>query len=69
MSKPKAYRFRKARAQGMPFRIEYVATNTSKELIFLVPADLPSGAYRLEVRARFGKHLRSGQLRDILAVA
>lgn len=69
MSKPKAYRFRKARAQGVPFRIEYVATNTSKELIFLVPADLPSGAYRLEVRARFGKHRRNGQLRDILAVA
>ncbi|MCB9109117.1 MAG: DUF4469 domain-containing protein [Anaerolineales bacterium] len=51
-----------------PFRIEYVATNTSKELIFLVPADLPPGAYRVEVRARFGKHLRSGQLRDVLMV-
>ncbi|MCB0172699.1 MAG: DUF4469 domain-containing protein [Anaerolineae bacterium] len=45
-----------------------MATNTSKELIFLVPADLPSGAYRLEVRARFGKHRRSGQLRDVLMV-
>ena len=32
------------------------------------PADLPSGAYRLEVRARFGKHLRNGQLRDVLMV-
>ena len=52
-----------------PIRINQLGINTDKELLFLVPPDLPPGAYRVEVRARFGKDLRSGQLRDILTVA
>lgn len=41
----------------------------NRELIFLVPADLASGAYHLEVRAIFGQNtLRLGQLAQVLLV-
>lgn len=56
-------------AAQAPIRVEQVEVKKSKELIFLVPPNLPPGAYQVEVRARFGKDLRSGQLRDILTVA
>ncbi|MCB0191784.1 MAG: DUF4469 domain-containing protein [Anaerolineae bacterium] len=55
-------------AEQLPIRIAQIGTNKSKELLFLIPADLPPNVYQLEVRARFGKHLRIGQLSRLLMV-
>ena len=36
-------------------------------LVFLIPADLASGSYRLEVRVRFnGSDISAGRLKDVL---
>lgn len=54
---------------GPPIRVEDVGHNKGRKLVFVVPADLPPGAYRLEVRARFGRHtVRAGQLSKVLVV-
>jgi hypothetical protein len=40
-----------------------------RELIFLVPNDLASGEYTVEVRARFGgEHIRAGFLEQPVSV-
>jgi hypothetical protein len=54
---------------GPAIRITDIARNKGRELIFMVPAHLPVGAYVLEVRALFGQHsLRSGRLEEKLIV-
>ena len=54
---------------GQALRLNDVARNTGRELIFLVPSDLPVGLYHLEVRALFGRHsLRTGRLEAELIV-
>lgn len=54
---------------GPSVRIEQVGQNTSRQLIFLVPTDLPVGLYVLEVKALFGTaSLRTGQLKELLIV-
>lgn len=58
-----------ASTAGPAVRVSQVGHNTSRQLIFLVPSDLPPGAYRLEVRAVFGRNtLRSGRLDEVLHV-
>jgi hypothetical protein len=58
-----------AGAVGPAVRVSQVGHNTSRKLIFLVPADLSPGTYRLEVRAVFGRDtLRSGELQQVLYV-
>ena len=48
---------------GAAIRVEPDGKIANKELVFQVPATLTPGAYRLEVRAVFGKaDLRSGRL-------
>ncbi|MCB0211833.1 MAG: DUF4469 domain-containing protein [Anaerolineae bacterium] len=55
---------------GPPVRVEDIGHNKGRKLVFGVPPDLPPGLYRLEVRARFGKHtLRTGHLDKVLRVA
>jgi hypothetical protein len=51
-----------------PRRVEVILRNVPRELIFLVPADLPAGAYTVEVRSRFGQKIRSGRLETVLRV-
>jgi hypothetical protein len=54
---------------GQATRLDDVARNTGRELIFLVPSALPVGLYHLEVRALFGRHsLRAGRLEAELIV-
>ncbi|MCB0168428.1 MAG: DUF4469 domain-containing protein [Anaerolineae bacterium] len=54
---------------GPPIRVEDIGHNKGRKLVFVAPADLPPGLYRLEVRARFGRHsLRSGHLSNVLTV-
>ena len=56
--------------EGGETGVQVVATNTPRELVFLVPA-LASGTYKLEVRAGFcdDKDVRCGALSPKLAVA
>ncbi|MCB0192231.1 MAG: DUF4469 domain-containing protein [Anaerolineae bacterium] len=55
---------------GPPVRVEDVGHNKGRKLVFVVPPDLPPGAYRLEVCARFGRHsLRTGHFDKLLTVA
>lgn len=50
-------------------RIETVLHNTPRELIFLVPSDLASGEYTIEVRSRFGtENIRIGFLEQTVSV-
>ena len=54
---------------GEVIRINDIARNKGRELIFMVPSDLPVGLYILEVRAIFGRHsLRTGRLEEKLIV-
>lgn len=54
---------------GPAIRVNQVGHNTSRQLLFLVPPDLPPGPYRLEARAVFGlDRLRSGALPQVLRV-
>lgn len=50
-------------------RVGVVALVRPKRVLFQVPDGLEAGAYRLEVRARFGEALRTGFLQDALTVA
>ena len=50
-------------------RIEGVMHNTQRELIFLVPGDLASGEYTIEVRSRLGgENIRVGVLEQPISV-
>jgi hypothetical protein len=54
---------------GKAIRINETARNKGRELIFMVPSDLPVGLYVLEVRTIFGRHsLRTGRLEEKLIV-
>jgi hypothetical protein len=54
---------------GAPVRIERIGYNKGRKLVFIVPADLPPGAYLLEVCVRIGRStLRRGQFREVLHV-
>lgn len=55
-------------ADGSSTHVEVVMRNTPRDLIFLVPAGLSAGEYRLEVRAQFGASLRTGRLAQALTV-
>lgn len=52
-----------------PSRVEVTMRNTNGNLIFMVPAGLTTGEYRLEVRARFGQELRIGAYKEVLTVS
>ncbi|MBE7550905.1 MAG: DUF4469 domain-containing protein [Anaerolineales bacterium] len=55
--------------KGDEVRVEVVGKNTNTELMFLVPAGLPSGDYTLEVRTMLNSSsLRSGSLNATLTV-
>lgn len=59
-----------SRPTGPAVRVSQVGHNTSRQLIFLLPLDLPPGPYRLEVRAVFGlDQLRTGRLQEVLLVS
>jgi len=51
-------------------RIPHLQKNKPSQLVFLNPADLPKGAYYVEVRARSraGAELRIGRLEEVLMV-
>lgn len=54
---------------GPSVRIKHVGQNTGRQLIFLVPANLPVGMYVLEVKALFGTaSLRTGEFKELLFV-
>lgn len=53
---------------GTVTRVQVIGQNTPGQLMFMLPAPLPSGSYTLEVRARFGESLRSGDLDRKLSV-
>jgi hypothetical protein len=56
-------------SNGEPIRINDIARNKGRELIFMVPPVLPVGVYVLEVRTVFGRHsLRTGRLEEKLIV-
>nr|VFK22415.1 MAG: DNA-binding domain-containing protein [Candidatus Kentron sp. MB]VFK28771.1 MAG: DNA-binding domain-containing protein [Candidatus Kentron sp. MB]VFK74088.1 MAG: DNA-binding domain-containing protein [Candidatus Kentron sp. MB] len=57
-------------SDGKAIKIALVQKNKPSQLIFLVPADLPKGNYRIEVRARIegGKELRAGRADATLRV-
>lgn len=55
-------------SDGNSHRVEVVLRNTPGDLIFMIPAGLPAGEYRLEVRALFGATLRRGVLEQVLRV-
>ena len=58
-----------ANGNGRDIRAEVILRNTGRELSFLVPAQLKSGDYTVEVRARYGtERLRSGRLEQTLTV-
>ncbi|MGV8094029.1 MAG: DNA-binding domain-containing protein [Mangrovibacterium sp.] len=49
------------------FRASGVFRNTFSQLMFLVPADMPSGTYQLQVKSKLEtRMLRTGELRDPL---
>ena len=51
-------------------RIETMLHNTQRELIFLIPNTLASGAYMIEVRSLYGtEHIRSGFLEGTVSVS
>ena len=55
---------------GSTTRVAVVAKNTPRELIYLVPAELVAGQYRLELRAVFDQNdLRSNLLGATLTVS
>jgi len=52
-----------------PVRVEHYSRVTNTEIIFRVPDDLPAGAYKLEVKALFGKEdIRTGTYKHTLVV-
>jgi hypothetical protein len=54
---------------GRATRVEVIAKNVYSELIFLVPANLSPGTYRLQVRALFNQSdLRAGHLGQKLTI-
>lgn len=56
-------------ADESPTRVEVILRNTDRELIFLVPGDLPAGEYQVQVRARFGNEtIRTGTYEQLLVV-
>jgi len=56
-------------ADESPTRVEVILRNTARELIFLVPGDLPPGQYQVQVRARFGNEtIRTGTYEQLLVV-
>jgi hypothetical protein len=56
-------------ADESPTRVEVILRNTARELIFLVPGDLPPGEYQVQVRARFGNEtIRTGTYEQMLVV-
>ena len=56
-------------ADRTPIRVADYAQLTNPSLIFRVPDDLPAGAYKLEVRRRFGQtRLATGTLENMLVV-
>jgi hypothetical protein len=58
-----------ANGNGEPVRVEVVLRNSSRELAFLVPAELAAGEYTIEVRRLFGKtDIRTGVLKETLTV-
>ena len=58
-------------ALGAETKVDTVQRNKPAQVVFLVPAGLVAGQYRLEVRARIsgGTELRSGRLDAVLTVA
>ena len=52
----------------MSVRVEVVAQNKPRHLIFIVPADLSPGSYTLVVQAAFKGKLRQGELLASLTV-
>ena len=54
---------------GSETRITVVGMNKPSQLMFSIPASLPSGNYTLEVRVIFSSKLRSGNLNETLSVA
>ncbi|WP_299460454.1 DNA-binding domain-containing protein [uncultured Microscilla sp.] len=56
-------------SNGTETKAPTIIRNKPSELIFMVPAGLASGSYKLEVRAKLGgKGIRKGQLLDELVV-
>jgi len=56
-------------ADGTESKVPTIIRNKPSELIFMIPAGLTSGTYRLEVRAKLGgKTIRKGQLLADLVV-
>lgn len=56
-------------ADGTQTRVSVVGQNKPSTLIFLIPPELASGEYRLEVRAAMGLEVRTGSLKQVLSVA
>lgn len=50
-------------------KVETLVTNHTSEVVFILPATIPAGAYTLEVRGEVNKSLRVGKLADTLQVA
>lgn len=55
---------------GTAARVSTIGRNKPAELIFIVPADIPAGDYKLEVRALFNENdIRVGTLASTLTVS
>lgn len=58
-----------AEADGAETAVEVFGQNAPRRLLFLVPAGLAAGGYRVAVRATFGSELREGRSDAVLTVA
>jgi hypothetical protein len=58
-----------ATSNGSETRVGVVGKNMPSTLMFLLPAELTTGEYALEVRAKMGDALRTGSLNSVLSVA
>jgi hypothetical protein len=56
-------------SDGSETRVGVVGRNMPSTLMFLLPAELTTGEYALEVRAKMGDALRTGSLNSVLSVA
>jgi hypothetical protein len=56
-------------SDGSETRVGVVGRNMPSTLMFLLPAELTTGEYALEVRAKMGDAVRTGSLNSVLSVA
>lgn len=57
------------KADNSEFKVSIVGDNKPSRLMFMIPAELTSGEYKLQVRAKAGDDLRTGELKEHLSVA